>query len=673
MSKDIRNIILVGHSASGKTTLAEAILASCQAIQKPGTVLQGTTVSDYNPDEIERKISINASFLFAERQGIRFYLVDTPGFADFVGELISGLHAVDGAILVVNATSGIEVGTERAWELLDKLNLPRLIFLNKIDKESAEVSKVIASLQERFGKGVVCLQAAQGTGAEVKAVNLLEEAQLSEEAAALKETLLEDAAEQEDSFLEKYLDQGSLTPEETQQGLKKGVLSRKLVPVLCGSALNQVGVDGLVKAVVTFLPSPEDRGPVSGKDPKTDQEASRQPTTGDPFSASVVKTISDPYVGQMTVFRVYSGSLAPESSVYNATRQAKEKVGKIFRLQGKAQQPVEKTEAGEIACILKLKETQTGDTLTDEKQQILFEPISFPEPAISVSVKPKTRQDEDRISDTLAKLVAEDKSFLSGRDPQTKELIISGLGDLHLAIMVGRLKSRYGVNVEIGTPKVAYKETVTRKVQVQGKHKKQSGGHGQYGDCWIELAPLPRGGDFEFVNKTVGGSIPRNFIPSVEKGVRKAMSEGALAGFPLVDIRVTVFDGSFHPVDSSDMAFQIAGAMALRKAVLEAGPVLLGPVMEVELQVPAETMGAVSGDLSSRRGKLLGTEAKSNTEFIRAQVPLSEMLKYAPDLKSITGGRGSYTMKFSHYEIVPQKFAQPIIQQVKVPVAEAVG
>lgn len=670
MAKTIRNIALLGHSASGKTSLAEGFLFHAGAIPKLGSVPEGTTVSDYNSDEIARKISINASILHCLWNGCHVNLIDTPGYADFYSEMIAALQGVDGAILVLDATTGVEVGTERAWDLLESQKIPRIFFVNKLDKENATFTKSFHDIQEQFGKGTVPIQFPDGEGPSFKGVVSLLEGAIPPEAEEIREKLIEGIAETDDALLEKYLEKGSLDPSELTKGLRTGVLSGKLAPILCGSSVKGDSVKRLLSAVVAYLPAPSDRGKVAGKNPASGESAERTGDPEEPFSAQVFKTISDPYLGQLSVFRVFSGTLLPDMAVYNVTRRTKEKIGKIFLLQGKTQLPQGSAEAGDIVGVAKLKETQTGDTLADEKQPILFEAISFPEPALSVSLKPKRQADEDKISDALAKLTAEDRTFRVTRDTQTKELIVSGMGDLHLKVMVDRLKSRFGVEVEVGTPKVAYKETITKSARVQGKYKKQSGGHGQYGDCWIQVEPLPRGGDFEFVDKIVGGAIPRNYIPSVEKGVRQAMAEGVLAGYPLIDVRVTLDDGSFHAVDSSDLAFQIAGAMALRKAALEAGPVLLEPMMEVAISIPEECMGAVTGDVNSRRGKVLGMEMKGKTETLHVQVPLSEMLKYAPDLKSLTGGRGSYTMKFSHYEIVPQKLSQGIIQQVK-PVAAA--
>jgi elongation factor G len=476
--------------------------------------------------------------------------------------------------------------------------------------------------------------------------------------------LVEAVAETDDKLLEKYLETGSLSEDEIRPALKSAVASGKIYPLVCGSALNDKGIDNLLDIIVNYLPSPLEHPELKGTIPDSGEERTIVPKQDGQFCAFVFKTIFDPYVGQLTILRVFSGSLASNTNIYNVNKAVRERIGQIYMLQGKEQRPVDAAGCGDIVAIAKLKDTATSDTIGEDKNPIVLPAIVFPEPAISSSVKPKSRQDEEKISASLSKLSAGDPTFKVTRDVQTKELIISGVGDLHLAVMVARMKQRFNVEVELGKPKVAYKETITKTAKVQGKYKKQSGGRGQYGDAWIEVEPLAEG-EFEFVDKIFGGAIPRNFIPSVEKGVRQAMAEGAVAGFPLVNIRVTLYDGSYHPVDSSDIAFQRAGAMALRKAVLAAGPVLLEPIMDVEVVVSDEFMGQISGDLNSRRGRIMGMEAKGKNQVVKAQVPLAEMFTYATDLRSITQGRGSYIMRFSHYEQVPQKIAQNIIAQHK--------
>jgi len=639
-AKNKRNFILLGHAQSGKTTLAESLLYFCKATNRKGKVEDGTTVSDYSFDEVERKNSINSSFLFCDYQNFRIQIVDAPGYADFFGEVISGLRAVDGAIIVVDAASGVQVGTERSWEALEQAGLPCMIFINKMDKEGSDVNKALADIKSRLSKNCVIIE-------------------------SLEDPLLMEAiAESDDRLLEKYLSVLRLSIDEIKAGLAEAVHKRKLFPVVAGSGLTDKGIKDLLDDIMQYLPSPMERVPILAADPAKPEEKKEILLSAEaPFSAFVFKNISDPYVGQLSLLRVFSGKLASNTGFYNVGKRLKERIGQIYILQGKEQRQQEEASCGDIVAIAKLKETGVADSLSSEKEQFLFEGMSFPEPAISSSVKPKSREDEERISVALHKLCAEDPTFKVTHDPQTKELIVSGLGDLHLDVMVGRMKKRFNVAVDLGTPKVSYKETISKSAKVQGKFKRQSGGRGQYGDCWITVEPLERGKGLEFVDKIFGGSIPRNFIPSVEKGVRQAAAEGAVAGYPIEDIRVTLVDGSYHEVDSSDMAFQIAGSMALRKAVSEAGPVLLEPIMDVEVTIPEESLGGISGDINSRRGRIMGMEIKDKTQVVKAQAPLSEMFKYANDLRSITAGRGSYTMHFSHYEEVPHKFAASIISQ----------
>jgi elongation factor G len=630
-TKNKRSIILLGHAQSGKTSLAETLLFRCGATSRKGTTAEGNTVSDYNWDEIERKSSINAGFLFCDYQGIRIQLVDTPGFADFYAEVLAGLRAVDNAILVIDAVSGVEVGTEKVWELIEEIGLPRIIFVNKIDKEGVDKDKVIADIRNSLSKNAVVLNSG-----------------------ALEE-LMEPVAESDDTLLEKYLSEGKLTLEEIASGLHKAVYNGKVFPIIFGSTVNDSGIDELLKAVKDYLASPLERSNMRV------QEGEVNPKEDSPFSGFVFKSIFDPYVGQLSLVRIFSGKLTGNTSFYNFTQKNTERFGPIYILQGKEQRQIDIGTCGDIIAIPKLKTTQTGDSLADQAHPVTFEPIVFPEGMMSASVKPRSRQDEEKISQTLAKLVAEDPTFRVKVDPETKEMVISGLGDLHLHVMVGRLKKRFNVEVDLGKPKVPYKETIAKTAKVQGKFKRQSGGRGQYGDVWIEVHPLEHGKGFEFVDKVVGGAIPRNFIPSAEKGVVKAMSEGVIAGYPVIDVQVVLFDGSYHEVDSSDMAFQIAGAMALRKAIQAASPVLLEPIMEVDVYVTEDSLGSVSGDLNARRGRTLGMEAKGKLQVLKANVPLSEMFTYASDLRSLTQGKSSYTMRFSHYEQVPAKLATPII------------
>ncbi|MCM8766304.1 MAG: elongation factor G [Candidatus Omnitrophica bacterium] len=661
--KNLRVFGLFSHAGAGKTSLAEAILYNAGMTNRLGRVDEGNTVSDYSADEITRKISINASLLYADYKDMRMQFLDTPGYADFLGEVISSLRAIDSAVVVIDATSGVEVGTERIWEMLEEKKLPRLIFINKMDKENASFSRTLKNIEEDFGKKCFPLTVPQGEAESFRGVfNVLESEE--EIVTKFKEKLTEAAAEADDTILEKYLEKGELTPEETKEAIRKAVISGKIVLVLSGSALNNLGVKELMGAILDYFPSPLDIGSIEGKN-VNGEIIKRKISPEETLSGFVFKTIVDPYVGQLNLFRLYSGVLNANTGFYNVTKSVKERVGPLYILQGKTQVAVPQISAGMIGAVAKLKDTFTSDTMADEKEIILFEPIVFPETSLSFAVKPKARTDEEKISSGLSRLAGEDLTFRVSRDPQTKELLISGMGELHLEVMVQRLKERFGVEVEIGTPKVPYKETITRTAQVQGKYKRQSGGRGQYGDCWLRLEPLPRGNGFEFVDEIFGGAVPRQYIPAVEKGVIQAMSEGVLAGYPLVDMKVTIYDGSYHPVDSSDLAFQIAGAMALRKGALEAAPVLLEPIMDVEVSAPEEYMGQISGDLNARRGRIQGVDIRGKNQVIRAQVPLAEMFRYATDLRSMTQGRGFYTMKFSHYEEVPAKIAERIIAQAK--------
>ncbi|MCM8757644.1 MAG: elongation factor G, partial [Candidatus Omnitrophica bacterium] len=615
-----RTVAIVGHAQSGKTTLSESILYFCKATTRKGSVAEGTTLSDYSFDEIERKNSINASFLFCDFEGIKIQLVDTPGYADFFGEVISSIRAVDNAIVVVDATTGVEVGTEKAWQLLDEAGLPRIIFINKLDKEGANFDKVYQEIKERLSKKAIVLDAKDSV------------------------ELMELAAESDDLLLERYLSQGSLSEEEIDRGLFQAISKAKIFPVIKGSALLDEGIESLLKVIKKYLASPLNRARLEildANNPNNKKELIFSPDSF--FSGFVFKSIFDPYVGQLSIIRVFSGKISSNTEFYNSTRKIKERFGQIYILQGKEQRPVDLATCGDIVAIPKLKETQTQDSLCEEKEPILFPPLIFPESLISASVKPRSRQDEEKISQALSKLTLEDLTFKTYRDPETKELIISGLGDLHLDVMIQRLKKRFSVDVELSRPRIAYKETVTKIVKVQGKYKRQSGGRGQYGDVWIEVSPLERGKGFVFVDKIFGGAIPKNFIPAVEKGIRQAMEEGVLAGYPIVDIQVVLYDGSYHEVDSSDIAFQIAGAMALRKAAQDAGPVLLEPIMDVEVLVPEDYLGQISGDINSRRGRIMGMEARGKIQVVKAQVPQAELFTYANDLRSMTGGRGTFT------------------------------
>ncbi len=672
--KNIRNILFLGHSGCGKTTVAEALLVNAGAISKMGSVEEGTTASDYNEDEKERKCSTSSSLIAFSCGAIRINIIDTPGYLDFVGEIVGGLRATDSAVIVVNATSGIEIGTERAWKMCKEANVPVAIFVNMMDKEHADFTKCVESIKKKFGKRCIIACYPIGEGLSFKGVaNLLTGEgmdKLSEEekpkASRLTESLNEGVAETDDALLEKYLEKGEVSQDELKAAYKKGIAKGKVVPVVAGSSMSSnLGVKELLDTIVNFLPSPSEVAFVEAVKLDTNENTIIEPRQDAPFTGLVVKTLQDTYLGQISIFRTFSGKISSNSSFYNVSKSSKEKIGQLFSLVGNSQKLMESASAGDIACAAKLKDTQTGDSIGEEKSAVKFKDIVFPNPAISFSIKPKSRADEDRISNALHKLTAEDPTFKASRDVQTRELIVSGMGDIQINIMINRMKLRYGVNVDLGTPKVAYKETVTAKGDTQYRHKKQTGGAGQFAEVWMRIEPLTRGEGFQFVDEVVGGAIPAPFIVSCEKGIKAAMQSGVLAGFPVVDMKAVVYDGKTHPVDSKDIAFQIAARHAFKDASLKAKPVILEPIMNVEIIVPDEFMGDITGSLNSRRGRILGMEPGDDVQTIKATVPLEEMYKYVNELKSITGGRGTYNMSFSHYEILPSNLAQNIIAKAK--------
>ncbi len=679
----IRNVALVGHGGCGKTSLAEALLFVSGGIDRLGKVDEGTTASDYDPDEIKRKISINATPTPCEWKGVKINLIDTPGYADFIGDVKSTLRVVEGALIVVCAVSGIEVGTETAWAFAQENEVPRAFYVNKMDRENADFYSLADALKLRFSaravpvqlpigaqdtfEGVIDLvkmRAVTGTGRTATEGEI--PADMADIAAKYRDALVEAAAENEDELISKYLDGESLTDEEVVRGLEKGVRSGKLFPIYCGSALKDIGVTDFLDEMEALFPYPAEIDGINGVNPQTGAEVTRQPADNEPFSAMVFKTLADPYVGKLTYFRVYSGVLKSDSHIFNSTRNVEERIGQIYIVRGKTQMATSEVHAGDVAAVAKLAETITGDTLCDKSKPIRYPEVAFPAPVYSVAIQAKTKVDEDKLGPALAKLSDEDPTFKHHRDPATGQTLISGLGEAHLDIIVDRLKRKFGVSVDVGTPRIPYRETITCAAKAQGKHKKQSGGRGQYGDAWVELEPTNRSDGFEFVDKVVGGSIPRQYIPAVEKGIREAMDRGILAGYPVVDIRAKVYDGSFHPVDSSEMAFKMAGIMAFQNASEKACPILLEPVMDVEVTVPEGYMGDVIGDLNGKRGRILGMEPiEDGKERIKAIVPQSEMLRYAIDLRSIARGRGSFSANISHYEQVPAHTAQQVIEQAK--------
>jgi len=667
-AENIRNVVLLSHTGAGKTSLAEAFLYNCGAITRLGRVDDGNTTSDYDPDEIRRQSSINLSVLPLEWKGSKVNIIDTPGYADFVAEVRAALRVADAAVIVICAASGVEVGTEQVWRYCDEVGLPRLIFVNKIDREHADFYKTVAQIQANFGRKCIPVQLPIGAqDSFAGTVDLLTRTSSPPEGEIepFFERLVEAVAETDDALATKYLEGEELSEGELRAGLRAGVISGTIVPILVGTALDNKGIAELLDAIGQYLPSPKDRDKIIARDPNTEQEVAIEPEEEGPLSAFVFKTSADPYVGKLNYFRVYSGTLRSDSTVWNASKGRAERIGQLYTIRGKAQEPTAQVSAGDIGAVAKLAETGTGDTLCSQARPLAFAPISFPIPSLSVAVHPKTKADVDKLGTALSRLGEEDPSLSVRREPDTGETILSGLGEAHLEVAVERMRRKLGVDADLELPKIPYKETITTTTRAEYKHKKQTGGHGQYGHVFLELEPLSRGTGYEFADRVVGGAVPKNYIPSVEKGVHEALHEGVVAGYPVVDIKVTVYDGSYHPVDSSDISFKIAGAHALRKGVSQGEPVLLEPIMSVRITVPEDFTGDVIGDLNGKRARILGMSPQNGANLVEAQVPLSEMLRYATELRSMTQARGSFVMEFSHYEEVPAHITQRIIAESK--------
>ncbi len=683
-SSALRNVAIVGHGGTGKTSLCESFLFVSGKTDRLGRVDDGSSCLDFEPEEQKRHISISAAVNFFEWDKGKVNVVDTPGDSNFATDTLNGLRVVDGAIVVIDAVGGVEFQTQKVWEYADLFSLPRIIYVNKTDRERADFYKALESVKSSFGRKVTPLYLPIGSEDKFKGLIdliamkalLFDEskgnfkvedipADLQELASKYRETMVEDVAECEEGLMDRYLENGDLEPEEMRTGLRKGINSGDLIPVICGSALKNIGIKPLMDILVRYMPSPLDRGTAKGKKPGKDTVEERTPDLKSPFSGFVFKTLADPYAGKLTIFRVYSGTATSDATFFNPAKKATERFGNISYLEGKIQKTAESLVPGDIASLSKLKETTTGDTICDEKAPIVFEKVPPMPPIMSFAVQPKTKGDEDKIMTSLNRLVEEDPSISFHRDEQTKEIILSGMGQVHIEITIEKLKRKFGVEVNLTTPKVPYKETIKGKTRIQGKYKKQSGGRGQYGDTWLEIEPLPRGTGFEFVDRIIGGAIPRQYIPAVEKGIVEAMLEGSLAGYPVVDVRVSLVDGSFHTVDSSEMAFKIAGSMGFKKGMLDCQPTLLEPIVTIDIEIPDEYMGDVIGDLNSRRGRVLGMDSKGPHQIIKGQVPLAEILTYAPDLRSITSGRGTFTYQPSHYEEVPPFIADKIIAAAK--------
>lgn len=674
----LRNVALVSHSGAGKTSLAEAMLFVSKSITRLGKTDEGTTTMDYDPEEEKRQISINLSTAPCEWNGTKLNIVDSPGYFDFVGDLIASLRVADGALLVVCASSGLEVGTEKAWSFTEELEKPRMIFINKLERENANFDRALEQLRDTYGQTIIPIQLPIGNAENFTGfVDLIKQkayiwdkqnvtesdipSDMIEQVETARETLVEAVSVTDDELMMKYLEGEQLTTNEIELALATGVKAREIVPVLCGSATESVGITQLLDYLVSCLPSPSEISN-PGIDLKTDEEVEIS-TTDDQLCALVYKTTADPYVGKLTSFKVLSGSIKSDSTVYNVSKDQEERIGQLFVLKGKEHIPVKEILAGDLGAVAKLQDTVTNDILAMKGSTIISPGIDFPKPAMTLAVEPRSKGDEEKIGSGLARLAEEDPTLTVEKSRETGQMLISGMGDLHLEIMCSRLQKKFGVDVDLSTPIVPYRETIHGSVKVEGKHKKQSGGRGQFGHVWIELEPGTDNPDdqLEFIDNIFGGAVPRQYIPAVEKGIRETMTDGIMAGYPIVGLKVTLYDGSYHSVDSSEMAFKIAASMALKKGFMDASPVLLEPVLNVNITVPESFMGDVMGDLNKKRGKILGMDPQDGIQIIRAQVPMSEMFRYAIDLRSITQGRGSFTTEFSHYEEVPSQIADEVI------------
>jgi len=677
--KDIRNVGVVGHGDSGKTSLTSALLFTAGATSRLTKVDEGNTVTDFDEEEIQRKISISTALAYAEWKKAKINFLDTPGYNIFLNDTRASLAAADSALVVVDAVAGVEVQTEKVWDFANEFNLPRALVINKLERERAGFQRTLDSIQSHFGRTAIPVQLPWGAEREFKGVVDLVRmkaysykldsdgkgqetdipADMADAAQKAHEVLVEMVAEGNDALLEEFFDKGTLPVEHILDGLNNALRERRLYPVLCASALHNIGSDQILNFIVDNLPAPTDRGTIEAK--QNGNEVARKIGDAEPVSAFVFKTTADPFAGRITFFKVYSGVLKNDANLHNVQRGSAERLSHISCALGKTLTPVTDLHAGDIGAVAKLKDTLTGDTLADKGALVEYPAVKLPEPSIAFAIEAKSRQDEDRMGNAIHRILEEDQSLRFFRDPQTKEFLLGGSGQQHVEIVVSRLKKRYGVDVALKAPKIPYRETIRGKADVQGRHKKQTGGHGQFGDCWIRMEPLPRGAKFEFVNEIFGGSIPKNYIPAVEKGIIEAAQNGFLAGYPMVDFRVVLYDGSYHDVDSSELSFKLAARKAFKNAMAEAKPTLLEPIMNVEIQAPVEYAGDLMGDLNSRRGRVAGMDTKGSTQIIRAKVPMAEMLNYQNDLTSMTQGRATFSMEFDHYDFVPAMQAEKII------------
>ena len=688
-AEHIRNVALVGHSGSGKTQLAAAALFDAGMVNRLGKVDEGNTVTDFDEEEIARKHTLSSSVAFAVRDKVKVNFIDTPGVANFLSDTRAAMHVTDAALIVVDAVAGVEVQTEKVWGMASELDVPCLVVLNRLDRERASLDRSLAALREAFGREVVPLQLPIGeekafegvvdlvamkslrfTGGADEPSEAAVPETLAGAAGSAREALIEMVAEADDSLMEKFFEAGTLEQDELERGLRAAVGARRIFPLVCASALANVGIQPLLDAIVTYLPPAAARPlPAIGRD--DGETVAYDAGAGAPVAAYVWKTIADPFAGRITLFRVAAGALAADQTVHNVTRDSAERLGGLAVMQGRTQTAVPQVNAGDLGAVTKLKDTRTCDTLAARDHAFVFPAITFAEPVLSYAIEPKSRGDEEKISGSLQRLQEEDPTIRYARDPQTKQLLLSGQGQLHIEVTVAKLKRRFGVEVNLKLPRIPYRETITAPTEAHGRHKKQTGGHGQFGDCRIRVEPLPRGEDFDFANEIFGGAIPRQFIPAVEKGIHEAREKGYLAGYPMVDFRVTLYDGQFHAVDSNEMSFKMAGRLAFKDAMSRARPTLLEPVMNVEVRAPSDFAGDLMGDLNGRRGRIGGMETRGASTVIKAQVPMAEMLTYEQQLTSSTGGRGSYHMEFSHYEEVPPHLHARVIADARADRGEA--
>ncbi len=682
-SKDIRNVGVVGHGDSGKTTLTAGLLFTAAATNRLLRVDEGNTITDFDEEEIQRKISISTSIAVAEWKKLKINLLDTPGYNIFINDTRAALVAADAALVLVDGVAGVEVQTEKVWEFCNHFNLPRAVIINKLDRERADFQRALESVQQNFGRAAVPIHIPIGSERDFKGVvDLIRmkaytytpdgdgkgkegdiPGDMADAAQEAHEALVEMVAEGNDALMEEFFDKGTLPAEHIIDGLKQGVRELRIFPVMCASALHNIGSDLILNFIVENLPSPMEREAVPAL--VDGKESAQRIAEAGPCALYVFKTTADPFAGRITYFKVMTGVVKNDANIQNVTRGTAERLAHLGSPQGKTIQPVTELRAGDIGAIAKLRDTLTGDTLAEKGLNITYPPVKLPEPSIAFAIEAKSRNDEDRMGNAVHRILEEDQALRFYRDPQTREFLLAGAGQQHVEVVVSRLKKRYGVDVALKAPKIPYRETIRGTADVQGRHKKQTGGHGQFGDCWIRMEPLPRGAKFEFANEIFGGAIPKNFIPAVEKGIVEAAENGYLAGYPMVDFKVTVYDGSYHDVDSSELAFKLAARKAFKAAMQQAKPALLEPVMNVEIQAPVEYAGDLMGDLNGRRGRIAGMETKGSTQFIRAQVPMAEMLNYQNDLTAMTQGRASFTMEFDHYDFVPQMQADKIIAAAK--------